>query len=214
MESNYVINIGRQLGSGGKAVGEALAHRLGIRLYDKELINLAARESGLCREVFERADEKESRNLFATLIGYMRPPFLGVGGGSAHNVLSADALFRVQSEVIREVATRESAIFVGRCADYILRDHPRSLSVFLTADADDRIRRIRERRGCSVEEARRIMVRGDARRADYYNYFSMRTWGAAATYDLCVDTSALGIERTAELILDFAVQKLDLKLDL
>ena len=146
MENRFVINIGRQIGSGGKSVGEALARRLGIRLYDKELINLAAKESGLCPEIFERADEKESHNRLATLLGYLRAPFAG-DDGSASDVLSGDALFKIQSDVIREVAAREPAIFVGRCADYILRDHPRALSVFITASETDRAARICSRTG-------------------------------------------------------------------
>ena len=213
MEQPFAINIGRQIGSGGKSVGEALARRLGVKLYDKELINLAAQESGLCPEIFEQADEKQSHNRLATLLGYLRAPFAGDGDTTA-NVLSGDALFKIQSDVIREVAAREPAIFVGRCADYILRDHPRALSVFITASEADRAARICGRTGCTEAEARQTMAHGDARRADYYNYYSMRTWGAAATYDLCANTSVLGIEATAELILRFAARKLDLKTDL
>lgn len=213
MDNRFVINIGRQIGSGGRSVGEALARRLGVKLYDKELINLAARESGLCAEVFEQADERQAHNRLATLLSYLRAPFFGSDGSTA-NVLSGDALFKIQSDVIRTVAARESALFVGRCADYILRDHPRRLSLFLTADDGDRIARICGREGCSEAEARQRMERGDARRADYYNYYSLRTWGAAASYDLCLNTSVLGIDGTADLILRFAAQKLDLKLDL
>lgn len=209
MKTNYVINIGRQLGSGGQRVGELLAERLGIRLYDKELINLAARESGLCSEVFETADEKRSHTFLSTLVGYLRGPWAS-DAGRVDNVLSGDALFQIQSDVIRQVAARESALFVGRCADYILRDHPRMLNVFITGDERDRIRRIRERHGCTEEEARRRMLRGDGERARYYNFYSPHTWGDAATYHLCVNSSALGIEGTAELIYRFAVQKLGL----
>ncbi|MDE7078091.1 MAG: cytidylate kinase-like family protein, partial [Alistipes sp.] len=129
-------------------------------------------------------------------------------------VLSGDALFKIQSDVIRDIASRESALFVGRCADYILRDHPRRLSVFITADDADRVARICGRTGCSAAEAAPTMARGDARRADYYNYYSLRTWGAASSYDLCISTSVLGIEAAAELILRFAAQKLDLTTDL
>lgn len=162
----FVINIGRQLGSGGKTVGEIIARRLGVRLYDKELINLAAEQSGLCPEVFEKADEKESRGVISTMIGYLRAPFVGDDGGTA-NVLSNDALFKIQSDVIREVAARESAVFVGRCADYILRENPRCVNVFITADDTDRIERIRRRQGVSAEEARAVMERIDAKRASY-----------------------------------------------
>ena len=176
----FVINIGRQLGSGGRTVGEIIARRLGIRLYDKELINLAARESGICPEIFEKADEKESN----------------------------DALFKIQSDVIRKVAAGESAVFVGRCADYILRENPRCVNVFITADDEDRCRRICARQGCTPAEAQALMERVDARRASYYNYYSSRTWGVASTYHLCVSSSVLGDEGTADFILEFAARKL------
>ena len=202
--------IGRQLGSGGKAVGEALGRRLGVHVYDKQLINLAAEQSGLCTELFEQADEKKSRSLFSSLIGYLRMPFASEEG-SVTDVLSSEALFKIQSDVIRDIASRESCIFVGRCADYILRENPRCVNVFLTADDADRIGRIRRRQGCTAEEARAMMERVDARRASYYNYYSSRTWGEAATYHLCVSTSPLGDEGTADFILEFAARKLNMK---
>lgn len=206
----FVINIGRQLGSGGRTVGEIVARRLGVRLYDKELINLAAEQSGLCPELFEKADEKESRGVLSTMIGYLRAPFVGDDGGIT-NVLSNDALFKIQSDVIREIAARESALFVGRCADYILRENPRCVNVFITADDGDRIGRIRARQGGSEEEARALMTRIDARRSSYYNYYSSRTWGVASTYHLCVNSSPLGDEGTADFILEFAARKLHMK---
>ncbi len=203
----FVINIGRQLGSGGKTVGEIIARRLDIRLYDKELINLAAKESGLCPEIFEKADEKESRGVLSTMIGYLRAPFAGDDGGMT-NVLSNDALFKIQSDVIRQVAARETAVFVGRCADYILRENPRCVNVFVTADDADRIDRICRRQGCTEAEARTLMERVDARRASYYDYYSSRTWGVASTYHLSVNSSVLGDEGTADFILEFAARKL------
>ena len=204
----FVINIGRQLGSGGKPVGEIIVRRLGIKLYDKELINLAARESGLCPDIFEKADEKGRKGVFATLVGYLRAPFAGYEGGNANNILANESLFRIQSDVIREIASRESAIFVGRCADYILRDNPRCVNVFITADEADRCARLCAREGWTPEEARSMMERTDSKRASYYNYYSSRTWGQAATYDLCVNSSVLGDEGTADLILEFAARKL------
>ena len=206
----FVINIGRQLGSGGKIVGEIIARRLGIRLYDKELINLAAEQSGLCPEFFEKADEKESRGVLSTVIGYLRAPFVGDDGGVT-NVLSNDALFKIQSDVIREVAARESAVFVGRCAAYILRENPRCVNVFITADDADRIGRICRRQEVTPEEARAMMERIDARRASYYDYYSSKTWGVASTYHLCLSTSVLGDEGTADFILEFAARKLQTK---
>ena len=210
MEDKFVINIGRQLGSGGKAVGEAVARRLGIGVYDKQLINLAAEQSGLCPEVFERVDEKESRNLFSTLVAYLRSPFVG-SEYAGSNVLSNDALFKIQSDVIRDIAARESCVFVGRCADYILRDHPRAVNVFVAADRADRCERLCRQCGITPGEAEARMDREDARRAAYYNYYSSGTWGMASTYHLCVDSSVLGIDGTVDFVLEFVERKLGVK---
>lgn len=205
----FVINIGRQLGSGGRTVGEIIARRLGIRLYDKELINLAARESGICPEIFEKADEKESRGVLSTMIGYLRAPFAGDDAGMT-NVLSNDALFKIQSDVIRKVAAGESAVFVGRCADYILREHPRCVNIFVSASREDRIERLVRTRRLTPEAAEQLMDSTDEKRADYYNYYSNRTWGAAATYHLCIDSSVLGIDGTAAFAEEFIRKKLNL----
>ena len=209
MKELFVINIGRQLGSGGRAVGEIISRRLGIRLHAKELLTLAPQPSGLRPACLGKGDEQPGRGRFAPTIAYLRSPF-GADMSSVNNVLSNDALFKVQSDVIRDLASRESCIFVGRCADYILRDHPRAVNVFITADDDDRVRRIRTRTGCTEEEARTMMERGDASGADYYNYYSLRTWGAAATYQLCVNTAPLGDEAAAEFIPEFAARELDM----
>lgn len=209
MQDRFVITIGRQLGSGGHAVGELIARRLGVKLYDRELINLAAEQSGLCAELFEKADE-QSKGVLPTLIGYLRSPFAG-DDGTLNNPLSNDALFKVQSDVIRAVAQSESCVFVGRCADYILRDDPRRVSVFISARRADRIRRLCRNLGVASEEAEAMIDRTDSRRAAYYNYYTPWTWGAAATYELCVDSSVLGDERTADFVLSFAERKLQTK---
>ena len=193
MKDKFVINIGRQLGSGGKAVGEAVAARLGIGVYDKQLINLAAEQSGICPE-----------------IGYLRSPFVG-SEYSGSNVLSSDALFKIQSDVIRDLASRESCVFVGRCADYILRDHPRTVNIFIAAGRAERIERLCRLHGIAPGEAESLMDRTDARRAAYYNYYSSGTWGMAETYDLCIDSSVLGIDGTTGFVLEFVERKLGVK---
>jgi hypothetical protein len=121
MNEHYVINLGRQLGSGGKEIGEKLAQEFGIAFYDKELIKLASEESGLCKEFFEKADEKASQSIIGGLFG-TRFPFISDGAIPYGSCLSNDALFKIQSDVIRELAEKQSCLFVGRCADYILRD--------------------------------------------------------------------------------------------
>lgn len=207
-EERFVINIGRQLGSGGKAVGEAIARRLGIRAYDKQLINLAAQQSGMSAEFFERADEKESRSLLSSLLGYLHSPLAGNG---MNGMLSSETLFKIQSDVIRDLAAKESCLFVGRCADYILRDHPRVANIFIAADRRDRIERLCSLHGIAPAAAEEMMDRADARRASYYNYFSNGRWGEAATYHLCVDSSALGLDGTVDFVLEFIGRKLGVR---
>ncbi len=209
MDSKFVVNIGRQLGSGGREIGEKLAARLGIDFYDKELINLASEESGLCREFFEKADEKASQGIIGGLFG-MRFPFISDGAMPATNCLSNDALFKVQSDVIRRLAAEKSCLFVGRCADYILRTHPRCVNVFISSTTEDRIARLCRLHSVSESTAEEMMHKADKRRSEYYNYYSFKTWGAAATYHLCVDSSALGIDATVGYIEEFVKRKLEL----
>ncbi len=207
MNEKFVINIGRQLGSGGREIGEKLASQLGISYYDKELIELASQESGLCKEFFEKADEKTSQSIIGGLFG-MRFPFVTEGAMPYSNCLSNDALFKIQSDVIRRLAEEKSCLFVGRCADYILREHPRCVNVFICASQEDRIKRIMQRRCISHEEAENLIEKIDKKRSSYYNYYSYNTWGAAATYHLCIDSSILGIDKTVEFIKEFALKKL------
>lgn len=204
----FVINIGRQLGSGGRAVGHLLAEKLDIAYYDKEILTLAARDSGFCKEVFERSDEH--KGFFGSSFCGVGDIF-GVGVGYYCNELSNDNLFRLQSEAIRKAASERSCVFIGRCADYVLRDYPRCVNVFIAADAEDRIRRICEDDGVDRQEAQRKMEAGDRKRAEYYNFYSRKKWGAAATYDLCLNSSVLGVEDTVGFIIDFARKKLRLK---
>lgn len=210
MNEHYVINLGRQLGSGGKEIGEKLAKELGIAFYDKELINLASKESGLCKEFFEKADEKASQSLLGGLFG-SRFPFITEGAYPYNSYLSNDSLFKIQSDVIRQLAEQQSCLFVGRCADYILRDHPRCCNVFVSASPEARIERLMRLHHITAEKAEELMEKADKKRSTYYNYYSYKTWGAAATYHLCIDSSALGIERTIDFIEAFVKQKLHLQ---
>lgn len=204
MTNPYVINIGRSLGSGGRAIGHWLAQDLDIAYYDREILLLAAKECGFCPEIFERSDEKN--NFFRTLGNII--PFVGGGDTFYHNELSNENLFRIQSDAIRKAASEHSCIFIGRCADYVLRDHPRCVNVFITANREDRIRRICEHLGCNEQEAIEKMEKGDRERADFYNFYSSGTWGAASTYHLCINSSVLGIEATVAFIKDFVIKKL------
>jgi cytidylate kinase len=209
MNEHYVINIGRQLGSGGKEIGEKLAARLGIEFYDKELLGLAAKESGLGKEFFEKADEQASKGFMGGFFG--RFSLLNDGSIPTSNCLSNDALFKIQSDVIRHLADTRSCIFVGRCADYILRDYPRVLNVFISSTDEERIKRLCHLHGINEEKARDMMEKCDRKRSTYYNYYSYKTWGAAASYNLCIDSSLLGIDGTVDFIEEFVRKTLQIK---
>ena len=210
MNEKFIINIGRELGSGGKAIGERLARIYNIHVYDKKLNTLAAEERGICQRFFEKADES-NKGFISSLMGGLRIPFIS-DGAAYDNYLSNDALFKIQSDVIRKLANEESCIFIGRCADYILRDHPRCVNIFVTADMKDRICRLRETNpNISAEDAEIYLEKADKKRSSYYNYYSNKTWGAAATYHLCINSSVFGLDRTTEYIKAFIDEKLQLK---
>lgn len=196
MEKKIIINIGRQFGGGGLGVADELGRRLDIPVYDKELITKAAQDSGFSAEFFEQTDEKKSFFSLST--------FFGSGYGVTENYISDRGLFKMQSDTIERIADQGSAIIVGRCADYILRDHDNTLNIFLTSPDEIRAQRIAERRNITIEEAAKLIEEKDKKRAEYYNYYTFGNWGVASNYDLCIDSSILGIEGTAEFIIDFA----------
>lgn len=188
-----LINIGRQFGSGGRLVARALGEKLGIPVYDNELITKAAEESGFSRHLFARSDER--RSLFS-----ISSFFVSGRHVVADNYVSDNDLFRIQSDVIRKIADEGSAIFIGRCSDYILRDRD-CLDVFITAPEEVRVRRVAEREDIPEEEAARLVRTKDRTRETYYNYFTFGNWGMASNYDVCIDSSVLGVEATADLII-------------
>ncbi|MDY4620361.1 MAG: cytidylate kinase-like family protein [Alloprevotella sp.] len=201
----FVINIGRSLGSGGRAIGRLLQKELNIAYYDREILNLAAKESGLCAEVFEHADEK---NRFLRTLGNMIP-FIGGSESFYPGELSEENLFRIQADAIRKAAADHSCIFIGRGADYVLRDFPRCVNVFVTADMKDRIQAVCQHENVNEQKARERIEQVDKARARFYNFFTSGTWGAAATYDLCINSSILGMEGSADFIKQFALKKLE-----
>lgn len=191
-----LINIGRQFGSGGKSIATVLGRLLDIPVYDNELLTRAAQESGFSKDLFEGRDERKSLLTLSNLFG-------GSGRfGLPENYLNDNEIFRLQSEVIRDIAGKGPAIFVGRASDYVLRDM-QCLDVFITAPLEERVKRISERRGITADEAAQLIRRMDRDRKAYYDYFTFGDWGTASNYDLCVDSSVLGVEGTAEFIISF-----------
>lgn len=203
-----IITIGRQLGSGGLEIGRLLAERLNLAFYDKELLTEAARHSGICPECFQQVDEQAKRTFGGVGIFGMRFPFVGDGNTSYNSMISGDNLFLIQSETIVKLAENEQgAVFVGRCADYVLRHRDDAVSVFITANEADRVKRLCDRRGCTEAEARDMMKKVDKQRSAYYDYYASREWGVASSYDICLNSSLLGIEGTVEAIINIVRRK-------
>lgn len=203
MEEKIIINIGRQLGSGGREIGKKLSELLEIPFYDKELLQIASQESGLGKEFFEQADEKNSHSILGRLFSQNVWP----NDEYSNYYLSNETLFLIQSDVIRELAGQHSCIFIGRCADYILKENQQCLNVFISADLNDRISRIAKQQQLSESKARELIEKTDKKRAAYYNYYSNKVWGAAESYHLCINSSVLGIDQTVNFIREFAEMK-------
>ena len=199
---NTIITIGRQFGSGGHEIGRLLAKTLDIPCYDKELIILAAEKAGMSPEVFSHVDETATNSfLYAVSAGSFSA---GVGAAgqfqSAHNLPLNDKLFLAQTDVIRSKAKEGACVFVGRCADFVLRDISPVLNVFIRADLPYRTARIMEAEKCSEKEAADIIAKADKKRAKYYNFYTQKRWGAADSYDLVLNNAKLGAEKAVELI--------------
>lgn len=199
MTRNYVITIGRSFGSGGRIIGQMLASRLGIDYYDKQLLLDAARRSNMDPRVFEKRDERFPNYISGT-IGYT----FGLSPShwyNASNALSDDSVYRAQSDFIIEAARRGPCVIVGRSADYILRDNPNLIRIFISASEESCARRIVERGDASTLHAARSLARKTNKlRASYYNFYTDKEWGCAASYDLCVDSSVLSPDLVVDLI--------------
>lgn len=189
MEKRLILNVGRELGSGGHELGEILARMFDMKFYDKELIHEAAKDSGICPECFEKADEKPQK------VWYSRFPFLGEPGFTG---LNNDALFEIHYRTVQRLAKESNCVFVGRCTDYILREDPACFNIFVHAPLDFRLDRLQQDGKTTLEEARQMIERADKTRSSYYNFYTNKTWGKASSYHLCIDTSLLGVRETAE----------------
>ncbi len=199
---NYVITIGRQFGSGGRELGRLIAEKLSIAFYDKELLLQAAKNAGVSVDFFERNDEKFPKflsGMFSFTMGYS--PYNAYSGSSS---ISDDNLYRVQSELIHSLAQKHSCVIVGRSADYVLRDFPRCINIFVHAPIEARIARIMRRGDCSTpEKARELAGKTNKLRASYYNFYTDKTWGDAASYHLTIDSSSMPIDSVAELVCSY-----------
>ena len=197
-----VITISRQFGSGGHEVGEKLSKRLNLPFYDKELIALAAKKSGLSEEVFADADEKATSSLLYSMV--MGSYAFGARVPGINEMPINDKLFIIQSDIIKKAAAEGPCVIVGRCADYILREHPNCLNVFVHADKAARIKRIVGLNYCEEKKAPDFVTKKDKQRANYYNFYSNNRWDDLQNYDLTIDTSRFKIDQAIEMIVDAA----------
>lgn len=206
MADKLAITIGRQYGSGGKDIGVRLGELLGFRVYDKDLLFMAAQKNGINPDALRRVDEKATNSLLYTLA-------IGTSLYGARNfgvdVPINDQLFITQTEIIKKAAEEENCIFVGRCADYVLRNHPNRISIFVYADKEDRITRISEELNIDRDEALSLINKTDKRRINYYNFYTGKKWGKFDNYHLSLDSSLLGIEGSAQMIANIARLYLD-----
>ena len=200
--ANKIYTIGREFGSGGREVGEKLAAKLGIKLYDKELLQQAAKDSGFCEEIFENHDEKPTNSFLYSLVmdtysvsGYSAAPFLDMPLN--HKV------FLAQFETIKKIAEKESCVIVGRCADYALSDNPDCINIFIHADLDVRIKNVSRNLNITESKARDIINKTNKQRASYYNYYTSKKWGDSKSYNLSLDAGKLGTDNCVEMILKF-----------
>lgn len=208
---HLVVTIGRSFGAGGREVGHRIAARLGISYYDKELLTEAARSCGLDAGLFLRNDER-APSAFSGLLpmsaAYGMMSWVGGVGSSEVGHGAGEAVYRAQSEFIRRVASRGPCVVVGRTADYVLRDFPRLVSVFLHAPERVCVERIMHRTdGVSAEEAARMLRTTNRLRARFYNYYTGRKWGDALGYDLCVDSSLISIDDVVDIICDYIARR-------
>ncbi|MBQ0142951.1 MAG: cytidylate kinase-like family protein [Prevotellaceae bacterium] len=207
MNDIFSITIGREIGSGGNEIAQILASRLDCVLYDKQILALAAKESGFSEKLFERHDERHGwlHNLI-----FNKVPIIGHANYYSEGITQG-SLFQFQSDVIRKESAEKRCIFIGRCADYILRDKPNNLNVFIYADMEFKVKNIMQRKQCDEESARRIIREGERIRSEFYDYYTGQKWGDKQYYDICINSTEIGTQACAEYIIQFA--KRFLKID-
>ena len=197
-KTNTIITIGRQFGSAGREIGYRLSKELDIKLYDKEMLDRAAKESGICQELFESHDEKPTNSFLYSLV--MDTYSLGYSSGSYSDMPINHKIFLAQFDAIKKIADEGPCILVGRCSDYALEEYDNVLSLFIYADLDARIRRIARIYDLTDAKAKEMIVKTDKKRASYYNYYSNKRWSDADSYDVCLSSSVLGIDGAVEAI--------------
>lgn len=201
MNDNLLITIARQYGSAGREIGRKLATDLGVKCYDKELLSVASKESGMSQELFETHDEKPTNSFLYSLV--MDTYSLGYSTSSFVDMPINHKVFLAQFDAIKKLASQESCVMIGRCADYALEEFPNAISIYIHADLEKRIPRIMRLYNLKEEKAKEVIIKTDKKRSSYYNYYSNKKWGEAKEYDLTIDSGVLGVDGTIQLIKDY-----------
>lgn len=204
-ECKSIITIGRQYGSGGREIGSKLAEKLGIKFYDNELLDRAAKDSGICQELFENHDEKPSNSFLYSLV--MDTYSMGYASAALSGMPINHKVFLAQFNAIKEIAKEGPCVMVGRCADYALDEFPNLISTFIYADMDKRIRRIAEKYNLTDAKAKDAITKTDKQRASYYNYYTSKRWGDISSYDICINSGELGVDETVNLLIDYIAKR-------
>lgn len=211
MKTNTIITIGREFGSAGREIGYKVAEAFDIKLYDKEMLARAAKESGICEEIFETHDEKPTNSFLYSLV--MDTYSMGYSGNTYTDMPINHKVFLAQFDAIKKIADEGPCILVGRCADYALESYKNVVSVFIHADLEARIRRIARIYDLTDAKAKDIIIKTDKKRSSYYNYYTNKKWSDAESYELCLTSSELGIEGTAKAIIDYVQLKESIEKD-
>ena len=201
MKNPLIITIGREYGSGGHQIGQALAERLGVKFYDKQIISLAAQKSGLSDEFIANNEQRVRSGLMQNLAASAA---YSSGFFSGQYLPLSESIFISQAQVIRDVAAKESAVIVGRCADYVLAGRENTINVFIHAPAEERVKRIMALYHLDEAAAIKAITTSDKERGNHYFRYTDRKWGKAQNYDLCINSALMGIDKTVELLVRFA----------
>lgn len=201
--ANTIITIGRQFGSNGRMIGEKLAELMGVKCYDKQLIKEAAKQSGLWEDFLDNMDEKPTSSFLYSVV--MDPySYMSFDSNTNYGMNLNQKAFMATYETIKSIADRESCVIIGRCSNYVLREYEKVLSAFIYAPLEVRIDTVMKRFNLNEKQARDQIAKEDKARASYFNYYTSYKWGKNESYDILIDSSLLGPDGTAELLLDVA----------
>lgn len=198
---NTIITIGRQFGSAGREIGEKLAAHFGIPCFDKELLTRAAKESGFCEEMIQNHDERPTNSFLYNLV--MDTYSFGYNASSFVDMPISHKVFLAQFDTVKKIADEGACVIVGRCADYALSEYKNVINLFIYGDEECRVKRIMEKYSLTADKAREMINKKDKQRQSYYNYYSSKKWGRADSYDLCINSSVLGVDGTVKLIIQY-----------